>query len=58
MSKNWIKSAVGKHPGALHRALGVKQGKTIPKRMLFAASHRKGKIGKEARLALTLRSFH
>lgn len=50
---NWIKSAI-KHPGALHRALGVKKGKKIPKSMLKKHEHDKGKMGKRVRLAESL----
>lgn len=50
---NWIAGAVGKK-GALHRALGVPQGKKIPASKLNKAAKSKGKVGKEARLAKTL----
>ena len=55
--KNWIAGAI-KRPGALHRALGVKEGKKIPAGKLEEAANKKGRIGKEARLAQTLKSFH
>ena len=51
--KNWIAGAI-KHPGALRKSLGVKAGKTIPKKKLNAAAKKKGVIGKRARLAKTL----
>lgn len=35
---NWIGSAI-KHPGALHKALGVPMGKKVPKSKLSAAAH-------------------
>ena len=54
---NWIKGAI-KHPGALHRELGVKQGKKIPAKKLRAAAKKKGKIGKRARLAETLKGLN
>lgn len=54
---NWIKGAI-KHPGALHRELGVKQGKKIPAKKLAAAAKKKGKLGRRARLAETLRSLN
>lgn len=38
MSKHWMAGAV-KHPGALHKALGVPQGQKIPAKKLAAASH-------------------
>jgi hypothetical protein len=52
----WIAGAV-KHPGALHRALHVKAGHTIPARKLQAAASKSGKTGQRARLALTLRKL-
>lgn len=53
MSKNWIAGAT-KNKGGLHRALGVPEGKTIPKAKVAAAAKRSGKVGKEAKLAQTL----
>ena len=53
MAKNWIAGAT-KNKGALHRALGVPEGKTIPKSKVAAAAKAPGKLGKEARLAQTL----
>lgn len=50
---NWISSAI-KKPGALHSQLGIPQGKKIPRGKLIAASKKGGKLGKRARLALTL----
>ncbi len=52
----WIAKAT-KNKGALHRALGIPKGKKIPKSTLNAAAKRKGKVGKEARLAKTLAKF-
>ena len=52
----WIKGAI-KHPGALHRQLGVPQGKTIPTNVLAKAASKGGKLGQRARLAQTLRGF-
>lgn len=49
----WIKGAI-KHPGALHKELGVPVGKKIPKKKLKAAASKPGIIGKRARLAETL----
>jgi hypothetical protein len=54
---NWIKGAI-KHPGALHRQLGVPQGKKIPAGKLAAAAKKGGKIGARARLAQTLKKLH
>lgn len=51
--KNWIKGAI-KKPGALHKELGVPQGKKIPKKKIAAAAKKGGKLGKRARLAETL----
>lgn len=39
MAKHWMQKAFGKNPGALHRELGVPEGKTIPASKLRAASH-------------------
>lgn len=50
---NWIAGAI-KHPGQLHRDLGVPQGKRIPPYLLAEAAKRKGKVGQRARLATTL----
>jgi len=55
--KNWIAGAI-KHPGALHKELGVKEGEKIPAKKLNAAAGKKGLIGKRARLAQTLKGFH
>jgi hypothetical protein len=54
---NWIKGAI-KHPGALHKELGVPQGKKIPEKKLAAAASKGGKLGKRARLAETLKKLH
>ena len=51
--KKWIKGAI-KRPGALHKALGVPQGKRIPKSKIAAAAKKPGRLGKMARLARTL----
>ena len=45
------------HKGALHRQLHVPAGKKIPLKKLRAAAKRGGKLGKRARLALTLRKL-
>jgi hypothetical protein len=58
MAKKWIAKAI-KHPGALHRQLGVPEGQKIPASKM--ASARAGKEGplaaKRAGLAKTLKSF-
>jgi len=56
MAKKWIAGAI-RHPGALHRELGVKAGSKIPKAKLRKAAKSKGILGKRARLALTLEGF-
>jgi hypothetical protein len=54
--KNFIKSAI-KHPGALHRSLGVPAGEKIPVSKIRAAAKKPGKLGQRARFALTLRGM-
>jgi len=56
MAKNWIKGAI-KHPGALHKELGIPQGKKIPTKTLSKAASSGGILGKRARLAETLKKF-
>lgn len=58
MKKHWVQAAVGHNPGALHKALGIPEGQKIPLQTLEAAAKRPGKVGQEARLALTMRHFH
>lgn len=56
--KNWIKGAI-KNPGALHKSLGIPQGKKIPTKTLKKAEHSKNPLtAKRARLAETLRKLH
>ena len=50
---NWIKGAI-KHPGALHKSLGVPQGEKIPSGKIAKAAKSGGTLGKRARLAQTL----
>ena len=57
MAGNWIAGAV-KHPGALHREMGVPAGKSIPKAKLAKAAKSGGKLGQRARLAETLEGMH
>jgi hypothetical protein len=57
MAKKWIQGAI-KHPGALHKELGVPEGKKIPEKKLKAAAKKGGTEGKRARLAETLKGFH
>ena len=54
--KNWIAGAI-KKPGALHKELGVPQGKKIPAKKLSAAANKGGKVGQRARLAETLKKM-
>jgi len=56
-AKHWIKGAI-KHPGALHKQLGVPQGQKIPAKKLHAAAAKGGTLGKRARLAETLGKMH
>lgn len=51
--KKFIQEAI-KHPGALHRDLGVPMGKKIPKKKLKEAEKKGGKVGQRARFAETL----
>jgi hypothetical protein len=55
-TKNWIQGAI-KKPGALHKDLGVAQGKPIPAKKLAAAAEKGGKVGQRARLAQTLKNM-
>lgn len=55
MERKWIQKATAKNKGALHKELGVPQGKKIPQKKLVAASHSKNKtLAKRANLARTL----
>jgi len=54
--RHWIHGAIGKR-GSLHRALGIPLDRRIPGRTLAAAAKAPGKLGRRARLALTLRGF-
>lgn len=56
MPGKWIQKAI-KKPGALHKQLGVPQGKKIPAKKLESASKAGGKLGQRARLAKTLKKF-
>ena len=55
--KHWIAGAI-KHPGALHRDLGVPQGEKIPEGKLAKAAAKGGTVGRRARLAQTLKGMH
>ena len=54
----WIAKATSKNRGALHRDLGVPEGRTIPARKLAEAARGGGVTGRRARLAETLRKLH
>lgn len=56
MATKWIQKAI-KHPGALHKELGVAEGKKIPAKKLAAAAKKPGKLGQRARLAETLKGM-
>ena len=58
VAKNWIAGAI-KHPGALHRDLGVPQGQKIPKaKIAKAAQSSNPTLARRARLAVTLGKMH
>lgn len=53
----WISGAI-KHPGALHRELGIPQGEKIPAKKLNAAAHSDNPTERRrANLAKTLKGF-
>ena len=57
MAKKWIQGAI-KKPGALHKALGVPEGKKIPESKLEKAEHSKSPLmRKRANLAKTLKKL-
>ena len=53
---NWIAKATA-NKGGLHRSLGVAMGKKIPYGKIVAAAKKGGKVGRQARLAETLRGL-
>lgn len=57
--KKWIQEALSKKgsKGKLHRKLGVPEGKKIPESKIKKAEHAKGALGKEARMAETLKGL-
>jgi hypothetical protein len=57
MATKWIQEAT-KNKGGLHRALGIPEGEKIPAKTLEKASHAPGKLGKQARLAQTLKKLN
>lgn len=57
MAEKWIAGAI-RHPGALHRSLGVPQGEKIPRSKLESASHSDDPtLRRRANLAKTLGGF-
>ena len=56
MAKKWIQ-AMHMKKGALHKELGIAEGKKIPAKKLKAAAKKKGIEGKRARLAETLKGL-
>lgn len=58
MAEHWIKGAI-KHKGALHKSLGVPEGKKIPPRLLTKALHSSNPTTRRrAALAKTLKKMH
>ena len=56
--KKFIQKAI-KHPGALHKALHVKEGEKIPLSKIKKAEHSKNPtLAKRANFADTLRKLH
>lgn len=56
--EKWIQGAI-KHKGALHKELGVPEGKKIPESKIKKAEHSKNpKLRKRAVLAETLKKMH
>jgi len=56
--RKWIAKAI-KHPGALHRQLGVPQGQKIPAKKLAKAAHSSNPtLRRRANLAKTLKKMH
>ena len=53
---NWIAGAT-KNKGGLHRSLGIPEGQTIPASKINAAASQGGKVGRQARLAQTLKGI-
>ena len=61
-AKKWISKAI-KRPGALHKELGVKEGKKIPAKKMVAAKNRAKKTDdtrllRQINLAKTLKKMH
>lgn len=56
MAEKWIQGAI-KKKGALHKEMGIPEGKKIPAKKLESAAKKPGKEGQRARLAETLRKL-
>jgi hypothetical protein len=54
--EKWIQ-AMHMKKGALHKEMGIEQGKKIPAKKLAKAAKAKGILGKRAKLAKTLKKF-
>ena len=54
---HWIQDAINK-PGALRKSTHTPVGKDIPVSKLETLSHKPGKTGQRARLAITLREMN
>lgn len=54
--EKWIQKAI-KKPGSLSKQLGVPEEENIPTKTLRSAAKKGGKLGKRARLALTLKGL-
>lgn len=58
MAEKFIQKAI-RHPGKLHRDLGIPQEEKIPAKKLEKATHSKSlAIRREANLAKTLKKLH
>lgn len=55
-AEKWIQKAIEK-PGALSKQLGVPEEENIPTKKLAKAAKKGGKLGKRARLAMTLKGL-
>ena len=55
--EHWIQRSI-KRPGALHRALGIPLDQKIPLDRLQKAAKAPGRLGRQAREALTLRRLN
>ena len=57
--KSWVAKVMAK-PGAkggLHKSLGIPSGEKIPASKIAAAAKQPGKVGRQARLAQTLKAM-